>query len=296
MTKMRTMAANRRTLVPVAPFKLFFVPLLLLAAASLGAAPGARIACGQCEETDRFVRFHAITPGTDLANSQRFTHPFALSPEDWKSILTELHVQRQADLLPEPPRPVLSAFSEEEVGYLSATLSKAFARVQPNEWIVFGLSGSTPQGFTEVTTGGGYVEGASLHFVLANYRKVVTMPSTRQLLWEHPLRPDAGPAYDLVAGTHQTIVRASSFVPRFLSSVPSELAIAYEALLLGERGTASMTQNITAATPMATPPPTRVAPPVPLEERLQRLKRLRDQALITEEEYTAKKKQLLDQF
>jgi hypothetical protein len=39
-----------------------------------------------------------------------------------------------------------------------------------------------------------------------------------------------------------------------------------------------------------------LAPPVSLEERLQMLKRLRDQALITEEEYSAKKKQLLDQF
>jgi hypothetical protein len=91
----------------------------------------------------------------------------------------------------------------------------------------FGLSRSTPQGFTEVTTGGD-VEGPSLHFVLANYRKVVTMPSTRQLLWERPLRPDAGPAYDPVAGTHQTIVRVSGFLPSLLSPAPSQLAIAYQ--------------------------------------------------------------------
>jgi putative oligomerization/nucleic acid binding protein len=295
---MQTTAATRRARVRVNPYKIFIVPLLLAAAASLGTAPATRIACGQCEEADRFVRLQTVPTHSRPVSSQGFTHPFALSPEDWKSILTELHVQRQAEglLIPVPQGPVLSAFTEEEVSYLSVTLSKAFAQAQPNEWVVFGLTRSTPQGLTELTTGGGYVEGPSLHVVLANYRKVVTMPSTRQLLWERPLRPDAGPAYDLVAGNHQTIVRESGFVPSLLSSAPSELAIAYQALLLGEPAEASVTQKTTAATQMAIPPPTIIAPPLSIEERLQALKRLRAQGLITEEEYRAKKQQLLDQF
>jgi hypothetical protein len=221
-----------------------------------------------------------------------------LSLEDWKSILTDLHVQRQAEglLVPVPEGPVMAAFTEEEVRYLSVTLSKAFAQAQPQEWVVFGLSRATPQGLTELTTGGGYVEGPSLHVVLANYRKVVTMSSTRQLLWERPLRPDAGPAYDLVAGNHQTIVRDSSLVPSLLSSGPSELAIAYQALLLGEPAAASATQKTSAANQLPIPPPTIVAPPVSIEDRLQVLKRLHAQGLITEEEYRAKKQQLLDRF
>lgn len=72
--------------------------------------------------------------------------------------------------------------------------------------------------------------------------------------------------------------------------------IAYQALLLGEPAAASVTQKTTTAIQMAIPPPTIVAPPVSIEDRLQMLKRLRDQGLITEEEYSAKKKQLLDQF
>jgi hypothetical protein len=295
---MQTMAATRRARARVNPYMIFIVPLVLVAAASLGTGPATRVACGLCEQPDRFVRLQTISTDSRPVSSQGFTHPFALSPEDWISILSELHVQRQAEglLIPVPPGPVLSAFTEEEVSYLSVTLSKAFAQAQPNEWVVFGLSRSTPQGLTELTTGGGYVEGPSLHVVLANYRKAVTMPSTRQLLWERPMRPDAGPAYDLVAGNHQTIVRESGFMPSLLSSAPSELAIAYQGLLLGEPAEASVTQKTSATSQLTIPPPTIVAPPLSIEDRLQVLKRLQAQGLITEEEYRAKKQQLLDRF
>ncbi len=293
------MATTRSTRMRVNPYKMFLVPLMLVAMASLGAAPPTRIACGQREEADRFVRLQDVTTDGPADSSQRFTHPFALSPEDWKSILISLHVQRQAEglLFPVPQGPMLPAFSEDEVSYLSVTLSKAFAQAQPDEWIVFGLSQSSQQGLTELTTGGGYVAGPLLHLVLANYRKVVTMPSTRQLLSDRPLRSDAGPAYDLVAGNHQTIVRASGFVPGLLSSAPSELAIAYQALLLGEPGAASVTQKKpTAPNEMAIQRPTIIAPSVSIENQLQVLERLRAQRLLTDEEYRAKRQQLLDRF
>ena len=69
------------------------------------------------------------------------------------------------------------------------TLSKAFTQTQTDEWVVFGLTRSGSQRFTELTGGGGYVDGSLLHIVLANYRKVVTMPSTRHLLGSAPCVP-----------------------------------------------------------------------------------------------------------
>ena len=272
--------------------------MLLTGGLTIAAAPATRIACGQCEEADRFVRLQAVGADDRPAGTQRLTHPFTLSPEDWTSILTELHVQRQAEglLLSLPQGPMLSAFTDEETTYLSVTLSKAFAHAQPNEWVVFGLSRTTPQGLTELTTGGWYLEGASLHLVLANYRKVVTMASTRQLLWERPLRPDAGPSYNLVAGPHQVIVEDSGSMSRLLSSAPSELAIAYQALLLGEQTTAAGSRDPSTMTPSPAHAPKTAPPPSSIEERLQALKRLHAQGLITEEEYRAKKQQLLERF
>jgi len=272
--------------------------LLLTSGAHVAAAPATRVACGQCEETDRFVRLQAVTADGRPGSSQQFAHPFALSPEDWKSILTELHVRRQAEGLPipAPPGPVLSAFTEEEISYLSVTLSRAFAQAQPDEWVVFGLNRSTPHGLTEITTGGGYVEGVSLHVILANYRKVATMPSTRELLWERPLHPDAGPSYDLIAGNYQTIVQDPSSLSSLLTSSPSELVIAYQALLLREPVTGIRSQEILAMDQSLTDTPKIVPPPLSIEERLQVLKRLQAQGLITEEEYRAKKQQLLDRL
>lgn len=270
--------------------------LLLAGGVPGAAAPATRIACGQCEEADRFVRLQAVTADGHAGNSQRFTHPFTLSPEDWRSILTALHVQRQAEglLLPIPQGPVMPAFTEEDITYLSVTLSKAFAQAQPGEWVVFGLSRATSQGLTELTTGGWYLEGPSLHIVLANYRKVVTMPGTRQLLWERPLRSDAGPSYDLVPDNHQAIVPDPG--ASLLANAPSELTIAYQALLLGEPGTTPVSRETSAMTPSPERSPRVVTPSMPIEERLHVLQRLHTQGLITEEEYRAKKQQLLDQF
>ncbi|MEP7153174.1 MAG: SHOCT domain-containing protein [Nitrospira sp.] len=198
--------------------------------------------------------------------------------------------------MPGPQGPVVPAFTEDEITYLGETLSKAFAQAQPDEWVVFGLTRTTSQGLNELTTGGGYVEGTLLHVVLANYRKAVTMASTRQLLWKRPLRPDAGPSYDLVAGKHQAIVRDPSSVSSLLASAPSELTIAYQALLLGEPVGAPGSQETSEGNQASSPSPKILPPLSSIGERLQVLKRLQAQGLITEEEYRSKKQQLLDRF
>ena len=269
-----------------------FSGLLLLVGHThgLAATPATRVACGQCEEADRFVRLQTVMADRRSAASPYCTHPFVLDPEDWQTILSALHVQRQAEglLLPVPPGPELPAFTKEDIAYLSMTLSKAFTQAQPTEWVVFGLSYQTPQGLTEITTGGAYVEGSSVHIVLANFRKVVSMPGTRQLLWERPLRPDAGPAYDLVAGNHQTVVRDPNAGFNPFASAPAEVRIAYQTLLLREPPAASVTPETLAVNP----PPA----PMSIEDRLRVLKRLHAQGLITDEDYRAKKQQLLERF
>jgi hypothetical protein len=257
----------------------------------VAATPGTRVVCDQCEEPDRFVRLQDQSEIRRSADPRQFTHPFVLSPEEWTSLLTVLHVQRQAEglLFRDPPGPVMAAFTAGEVAYLSSTLSKAFAQAESHEWVVFGLSRPTPHGMTEITTGGWFVEGPSLHLVLANYRKVVTMPSTRQLLWERPLRPDAGPAYDLVARTHHTIVRDSSVMSSLFSSSPSELIISYQAALSEPPREAAPQES-----PNHSPG---VAPtPMSIEDRLRALQQLHAQGLITDEENRAKKQQILERF
>ena len=267
--------------------------VVLLSTLAAGAAASTHTTvCDQCEEPDRFVRLQPASEEARPVSSQPFTHPLVLSPEQWTSILTGLHVRRQAEgfLFGSPAGPIGPAFTAEEIDYLSTTLSQAFARAQPEDWVVFGLSRSTPYGMTDVTTGGWFVEGPSLHVVLANYRKVATMPNTRRLLWELPLRPDAGPAYDLVAGPHQTAVRESSVRSSLLAAAPSELRIAYQAALLEAPAQAPASQDTPAH------PPQSVPPHKSLEDRLRLLQRLHTDGLITDEDYRIQKQRLLEQF
>ncbi len=265
----------------------------LLSAALVGAVtPMTKPACDQCEEAGRFVRLQPVSEDSHTASARHFTHPFILPPEQWTALLGTLQIQRQAEgvLFRDPPGPVLPALTPDDISYLSVALSEAFAQAQPHEMVVFGLSHLNAYQMTEITTGGWFVEGPSMHVVLANYRQVVTMPGTRWLLWERPLRADAGPHYDWVAGRHQTLVRESSGLPRLFSSPPSELRMAYPAILLGESVTDPPRQESPA--PVAEIGPSSIS----IESRFHVLKRWHEQGLISEEEYRLKKQQLLNRF
>jgi hypothetical protein len=223
-----------------------------------------------------------------------------LNVEDWKPILSSIHVKKRNAgflILHKPEEIVTEAFLPEEIEFLSAALNKAFAQARPEEWVVFLVSRPTSPDVTEVTTGAWYVEKSDLHLVLTNYRDVVALPSTRELLWEEPLWTDADLFYDLIPGKHQSLAKEENELKRLLVSSPSELSIAYQPLLLAESSPPEAAERSGGGSGQQTSqhPPT-ISPPLSLEERLQTLKRLRDQGLITEEQYKAKTKQLLDQF
>jgi hypothetical protein len=270
----------------------------LLVEACQTPAPPPRIACGACENQDRMIGFQTAPHQNGL---QAFTHPFLLSSEDWKLILKSIRVQSQNKmfLLFTTKGTVEPAFTDDEIDYLSATLSRVFAKARPEERVVFALSRTRTSDITditEVTSGGWFVNGQSLHFVLANYRYAVTMPAVRELLWQDPMWSQAGPFYDFAPGEYQTVLEEEGSPRRLLTSSLPSLSIEYKQLLLAE--------SVSSPTAQKSPPPGQLSPPpsqtspssLSLEERLQILKRLRDQGLITDEEYRTKRQQILDRF
>lgn len=267
----------------------------LLAQACQSSAPLTRMGCGSCEDQDRIVRLQAAShPSEHLA----FTHPFLLSPEDWKVILRSIRVQRrnEAFLFFTTKGAVEQAFSDDETEYLGATLSRVFAQARPDEKVVFALSRRPSDVMTEVTTGGWFVNGEFLHFVLANYRFAVTMPGVRERLWQDPLRTEAGPFYEFAPGEHQTVAEEQRSSRRlFFTTLPS-LTIAYKPLLLGEPAFLPAARSAPAGSDSSSSPNRTSPAKLSLEERLQTLKRLKDQGLITDEEYRIKRTQVLDQF
>lgn len=239
--------------------------------------------CGACEEPDRFIRIQALAAVGRSDVRDRFTHPLSLSPDEWASILASLRVQTGTSVFlfltkKEPDQPV---FRPEEVADLSQSLSKAFAQAQPDELVVFGLT-DRADGLMRMTTGGWFARGGQLHFILANYRFTVSMESIRERLSRDPLRPNTGLTFELLAGPHQTLVSDRRLVRLTVEPDPVELALAYQPLLASSEARSPSTG------------PSAAAPPVSLEERLDRLKHLHDRGLISESEYRDKKKQLLE--
>jgi hypothetical protein len=263
---------------------------VLAVACSLGAAPASRVVCGMCEEPDRFVRLQVSTKDRHAESTQSFSHPFHWSAEQWKSILRSIHVQKLGQgifFFPGPNGPTLPAFTPAEVDYLSETLTRAFAQAQPSEVVVFGLTNPKTQEMTEITTGAWYVKDAQLHLILGNYRESFTMSSIRELLWEDPLHMIAGAFYEFVPGPHQRLLGEGNGLGAFLIPEAPQLAIAYQQFFLG-------TPPVDVSHEQGTSPAT--YPDSSLEGKLQRLKQIRDGGLITDNEYAAKKKALLDGF
>lgn len=254
-----------------------------------------RPACGNCDSDYRFVRLQSADNAVRGNDGRGFTHPFTLDRDEWARLLSSIHVRhlRQGVFSAAPEGPLLPMLDAEEIDYLADALSKAFARANERERVVFGLSRSMSPGMTEVTTGGWHRQGQSLHLVLANYRLAITMPNVRERLWTTPLFSSGAPSYQVVSEDYRTVAEqdSSQGASIFGVTVP-DLAIDYKALLTAETSQPDGAperelnrQQHDSSSRM-----------IPLEERLQTLKRLKEQGMITEEEYREKRKRLIDQF
>ena len=181
----------------------------------------------------------------------------------------------------------LPAFTPAEVDYLSETLTRAFAQAQPSEVVVFGLTSPKTQEMTEITTGAWYVKDAQLHLILGNYREAFTMANIRELLWQDPLHMLAGPLYEFVPGPYQSLTREDNGIGTFLIPAAPQLALTYQQL---SSGAPSVEGGHEKGSSLST------SPDSSLEGKLKRLKQIHDDGLITDDEFAAKKKTLLDGF
>lgn len=245
--------------------------------------------CGRCEDEGRFVRL--ATPGPDQSGAPLFEHPLRLRPEEWRNLLGSISVQKRYEgflFFPGQKGTPEAAFVPEDIDYLSAALSAAFDQVQPAEWVVFGLSRPASPEISEVTTGAWFVQDGQVHVRLANYRYAVSMQSVRELLLEHPLHGHEI-LYDVIPADHQTVRREGDGLPLFRTK-PVELQIAYRAALAEPRSVQAVPGQQPTRQPQ--PPPDSAT----IEDRLRTLKRLREDGLLTEEEYRSKRRQVLEHF
>ncbi|MCW5800425.1 MAG: SHOCT domain-containing protein [Nitrospira sp.] len=213
-------------------------------------------------------------------------HPLVLQWQEWDSLLRRVKVRSVR-------RPLLGAayqgdtepaFTEEEIRYLGESLPRAFQQVNEQEQVAFALARPSQAGLDQVTSGVWFAGEDRIHLRLANCRIAVTMPSIRKQIWKDPLFAQAGAFYEFVPGDGQSLTPSSRDGGNPFRSDPEELVIEYK-LAAGAR-----------PDPVSSEPAAQPVPPRSLEEQLSLLKRLREQGLITEEDYRTKKQQLLDQL
>jgi hypothetical protein len=216
----------------------------------------------QPEQHDWDVRL-VFPSGSTKARGRAFGHPIQRTESSWREIVSRLQVKphrglplfsRNADLEP--------AFRSSEVAYLAARLAVLFQDAGPHEWVAFCLQASHDTGATEVTTGAFFVDEGDLHLLLVHYRLLVTIPQLLRDLKRHPLNPTGAFAYDIVANRTWMVLPDSNWdFPKPPRAHVVEVVL--------QKGNQPMEEG-------------------PLEETLRKLKRLREQNLLTEEEYRRK--------
>lgn len=255
----------------------------LVVPACSGLAPSSQMPCFSCDD-QRLVRIVPLTQGPD--QKRLLHHPFDLQRQEWEALLRTVKVRSiHSPLLGASYRgDTEPAFSEEEVRYLGESLPRAFQQASAQEQVVFALARPSEAGLDQVTSGVWFVEDSRIHLRMANCRIAVTMPSIRKQIWKDPLFAQAGAFYEFVPGEGQVITRATRDGGNPFRADPDELVIEYH----GEMGSTPV--------PVSSPPSAQPVPTRSLEEQLSLLKRLREQGLITEEDYLTKKQQLLDRL
>ena len=246
------------------------------------------------QEETRYVRLDARYGKGQDGMTLRFAHPVTSHEQAWSRVLEQIVIKpRKAFLLfvAAQDNPSL-AFNEIDRQYLAKYLSAAFARARPDEWVVFYLSQPREPGITEVSSGGFFVEGGLLHFVLANYRQPVSMPFIQQRIWEDPLRPTGDTYYELVPQRDQTIrTERRSDLTQSLFGEVSVLVIDQSALSAREQDTLAPGSIVQSGKE-----PGHREETAGMEVQLRTLRRFFEEGLITEEDYRQTRQKLLEQL
>lgn len=251
----------------------FGIPLLLLLTA-----------CATVEDPPRYLdegKNHMIRLENEKA-APGYSHPADLDLAGWEKALKSIVVSHPVSLLKrifiQKSEVVGPAFTPDEVALLAGKFKAAAERATPDEHIAFLLTSEKTHLSTEVTTGIAFFKGGELHFIFANHRTPLSTQRHPQVPRDTMLHSYEQDGFQMVAQPRQIKMKSSS-LGRGQEGISIDYAavgaeIPPEPAELGKKEGVPLAES-------------------KLEERFQLLKKLRDEGLITEEEYAGKKKELL---
>ncbi len=157
-------------------------------------------------------------------------HPKAMGAEEVARILGGISVKEHRIWLQkwlQGEAPLMPAFRQDELALLSRQIAEAFAAAKPEERVTFYLSEPQTSVKRVITTGGLYVHGTELHFILGNWQIVYGIP-TYGMIYDrrYPMRPTAAKGFDLFFEPGvATIAQQHSLWDTLLANTNDELVI-----------------------------------------------------------------------
>ncbi|MGH7146889.1 MAG: hypothetical protein ACREIJ_03180 [Nitrospiraceae bacterium] len=157
-------------------------------------------------------------------------HPKAIRAEDVARILGSISVKEHRIWIQkrlQGEAPLMPAFRPEELALLSQQIAEAFALARPDERVTFYLSHPQTSVKRVITTGGVYVHGTELHFILGNWQVVYGIP-TYGMIYDrrYPMRPTAAKGFYLYFNPAEaTIIQRHSLWDTLLANTNDELVI-----------------------------------------------------------------------
>jgi hypothetical protein len=158
------------------------------------------------------------------------SHPVSISPDQIARILngfrardhrTALHIRISGEAPKEP------VFRKEEVELLAPRISEALERAEPTERVAYYLSQPQTSIKREITTGGIYVRGNHLHFILGNYHVIYGIPAYGMVYdRRYPIMPTAAKGFDLFFEPDDAVIpQRDGIWDRILGRIKDEVVI-----------------------------------------------------------------------
>jgi hypothetical protein len=157
-------------------------------------------------------------------------HPQAMRAEDVSRILSRISVKDHRIWLQrklQGEAPLVPAFRPEELALLSRQIAQALAVAKPDERVTFYLSQPQTSVKRIITTGGLYVHGTELHFILGNWQVLYGIP-TYGMIYDrrYPMRPTAAKGFYLYFyPAEATVTQQHSLWDTLLANTTDELVI-----------------------------------------------------------------------
>ena len=191
------------------------------------------------EDPINFVRLESDKTVLPEWPPSQHSHPFAVSPDEMAGILKgftvrEHHTALQDMIFGKALRE--PAFRDDEIALLAPRLAEALSQARPDERVTYYLSRPQTSIKREITSGGLYIKGNHMHFILGNHRIIYGIPAYGMVYdRRYPTRPTVAKGFDLFFEPAEAVVQQESGIwDQLLGRAKDEVVIDFRKLHPGK--------------------------------------------------------------